>query len=148
MAKLNSKFRYMYDADPSVALVAKDHAAKTATFNGTAITLDKVLGYWNAGSENLADHTFPIVINVEAIDKTTGDETYTIDLEVGPVGFATSVKTGKVTVTGAGQYVILVDVPTLVAMKSDAAAIRLAYTLAGTTPSITSHAFIGGAILR
>jgi len=148
MAKMNSKFKYMYDAAPASALIVKDHVAKTASFNGPAITLDKVGGYWNAEDPILADSTVAIAINVEAADKTTGDETYTIELEAGPVGFATSIKTGKVTVPGPGQYVILVDFDTLKAQKPDVAAIRLAATLAGTTPSITAHAWIAGKIIR
>ena len=148
MAKMNSKFKYMYDADASVSLIAKDHAAKTATFNGTALALDKVLGYWNTSSNELADSTFAIAINVEETDEGTGDETYVIELEAGPSGFATSIKTGKVTVNGPGQYVIPVDIDTLKAQKSDIAAIRLAVTIGGTTPSIKLHAWNAGAIIR
>ncbi|ARK07409.1 hypothetical protein LAV_00009 [Sphingobium phage Lacusarx] len=148
MAKMNSKFKYMYDAAPASALIVKDHVAKTASFNGPALVLDKVLGYWNDADPILADSTVAIAINVEAADTTTGDETYELELEAGPVGFATSVKTHKVTVTGPGQYVVLVDFDTLKAMKADVAAIRIAATLAGTTPSLTAHAWIAGAIIR
>lgn len=148
MAKMKSKFKYMFDAAPESALITKDHVAKTASFTGNVLVLDKVGGYWNAATNELADSTFAIAINVEAVDHTTGDETYTIDLEAGPVGFATSVKTGRVTVNGTGQYVILVDFDTLQAMKADIGAIRLSATLAGTTPSITAHAWVAGAILR
>ena len=33
MAKMNSKFKYMYDAAPAVALEAKGSEARTATFD-------------------------------------------------------------------------------------------------------------------
>lgn len=146
MAKMNSPFKYMYDAAPEAAVVAKDHVAKTATFNGAAFTLDTLHGHWTSGE--LADTTFPVVVNVEALDKTTGDETYTLELEFGPAGFGSSIKPQKLVVAAPGQYVFLVDIDTLKAVKNDIAAFRLVGTLAGTTPSITLHAFIGGAIAR
>lgn len=148
MAKMNSKFKYMYDAAPASELIAKDGVAKTATFNGTAIALDKLNGYWAHNNNGiLADDVFAIAVNVAALDATTGDETYTIELEAGPVGFATSIKTSKLTVSAPGQYAILVDMDTIKAMKADVGAIRLAVTLAGTTPSITLNAWIAGAII-
>jgi hypothetical protein len=145
MSRMNSKFRYMYDAAPASALIAKDGAAHVATFNGTAIALDELDGYWN--TNELADEVFAIAVNVTAIDHTTGDETYTVELEFGPAGFATSVKTSKLTIGAVGQYAILVDAATLRAMKADGNTIRLVGTLAGTTPSITLHAWIAGAIV-
>lgn len=146
MSKLKSKFRYMYDAAPASTLVAKDAVAKTASFNGSAIVLDELNGYWNNAGE-LADAVFAVAVNVTAMDTTTGDEAYTVELEFGPAGFATSVKSHKLTITKTGQYVILVDVDTLRAMKADGAAIRLAGTLAGTTPSITLHAWLAGSVI-
>lgn len=149
MAKMNSQFKYMYDAAPSVALVAKDHQAHTGSFNGTAIILDKLGGYWNTNdARSLADTTFAIVLNVEAIDTTTGDETYTAAIEFGPVNFATSVKPNVVTIKRPGQYVMLVDADTVAFMNNDVAAMRLAVTAGGTSPSITLHAFVGGAIIN
>jgi len=148
MAKMNSKFKYMYDAAPASALIVKDHAAKTASFDGPAVVLDKVLGYWNVADPILADSTVAIAINVEEVETSTGDETYELALEVGPEGFATSVTTHTVTVTGPGQYVMLVDFDTIKAMKDDAAAVRIAGTLGGTTPSIKLHAWFAGAIIR
>lgn len=147
MAKLKSNFKYMLDAAPAITF--RDAAAAPITADGTtaAITLDKVGGYWNNANE-LADSTFAVVINVSALDKTTGDETYVINLEAGPVGFATSVVVGTVTVTKTGQHVILVDVDTIRKSKADAAALRLAVDVTGTTPSIDFVAFIAGAIIR
>lgn len=151
MAKMNSQFKYMYDAAPSVALVAKDHIAKTASFNGVSVALDTVGGYWNAPrgakSRILADTTFAVVINVEEVDTAT-DEAYTAAVEFGPLGFADSVKIGELKITKPGQYVILVDADTVAFMQEDVAAMRLAVTAEGTTPSITLHAFIGGRIIN
>jgi hypothetical protein len=149
MAKMNSQFKYMYDAAPSIALVAKDHAEHAGSFNGVAIVLDKLGGYWNTpDARSLADTTFAVVVNVEAIDTTTGDETYVAEIEFGPLGFATSVKPNRVEIKGPGQYVMLVDADTVAFMKQDVAAMRLAVTAAGTTPKIKLHAFIGGRIIN
>lgn len=146
MAKLKSNFKYMLDAAPAITFRDAAAAAFTADGNTAAITLDEVGGYWN--TNELADSTFAVVINVSALDETTGDETYKINLEAGPVGFASSVVVGTVTVTETGQHVILVDVDTIRKSKADAAALRLAVDVAGTTPSIDFVAFIGGAIIR
>lgn len=146
MSKMNSKFKYMLDAAPAITFRDGDAAAVTATGNSAAIALDQLDGYWNSGE--LADSTFAIVVNVLALDEVTGNETYTLELEAGPVGFGSSIKTDKLTISETGQYVMLVDIDTIVKMKADTAALRLAATLAGTTPSITYTAFIAGAILR
>lgn len=148
MAKMNSKFKYMFDAAPSVALVAAGTAAQTATFNGTTIALDKLDGYWNTEGE-LADQTFAVAINVTDVDTVTGDETYTLELQFGDdAAFTNSVKTHSAVVTGPGQYVFLVDIDTVTALLDDASHMRLAGTLAGTTPSITLVSWIAGGIIR
>lgn len=147
MAKMNSKFKYMYDAAPSVALEAKGGAARTATFDGEALELDQLNGYWN--SNELADQTFAVAVNIDALDVAEGDETYALELEFGDdAAFTNSVKTHTVAVGGTGQVVFLVDIDTVRAMLDTAAFVRLAGTLGGTTPSITFHAFIAGAIIR
>jgi hypothetical protein len=150
MAKMNSKFKYMYDAAPASALARKDHSARTGSFNGDALVLDKLDGYWTEKAKGgiLADTTFAVAINVENIDTTNGDESYKLELEFGPVGFASGVKPYSVIVKAPGQYVMLVDADTVKALKADVGAMRLVGTLGGTTPSITLHAWIAGAILR
>lgn len=147
MAKMNSKFKYMLDAAPSITFRAPGSAAVTADAASDAITLDALDGHWNTEGE-LADTTFAIVVHVTALDATTGDETYAIELEAGPAGFGSSIKPQKFVVTETGQYVMLVDIDTLKALKADVAALRLAVDVGGTTPSITYNAYIAGAILR
>jgi hypothetical protein len=148
MSKLGTKFRYMYDAAPAAELIAKDGAAHTATFNGPTKVLDVVGGYWNNAHE-LADQAFAVAVNVAALDATTGDETYTVELEFGDAGYAHSVKTHKIVVTKPGQYVFLVDVPTAKKALGVNALneFRAVVTLAGTTPSITLNAWMAGQII-
>lgn len=147
MAKLKSNFKYMLDAAPSITFRDGSAAALTADASTAAIVLDTLDGYWNTNNE-LADSTFAVVINVNALDEVTGDETYVINLVAGPVGFATSTVVGTVTVTETGQHVILVDVDTVRKSVPNAAALRLNVDVSGTTPSIDFTAFIGGAIIR
>lgn len=146
MTKMNSNFKYMLDAAPSITFRDGAAAAITADTNTSAITLDQLDGYWTSGE--LADQTFAVVVNVESLDEVTGDETYVLNLVAGPVGFATSVNVGTITVTETGQHVFLVDLDTVKKSKSDAAALRIAVDVGGTTPSIKFTAFIAGAIIR
>lgn len=144
MSFLNTKFQYMYDAAPAVSLRAKTDAQLTATAAGAALALDQVEGYWNNGE--LADKTFAVVVNVTAVDP---DGTYDIELQGGPAGFASNKVLGALKgITTPGQYVLLVDVKTAVALKADLAAIRLNTVITDTdgaganVPGITFHAWL------
>lgn len=149
MAKMNSKFKYMYDAAPSIKLAPNDGVAVTADTNFTPYALDQLNGYWNTQGE-LADQTFAVVINVDSIDTTTGDETYVFSLQFGDaVGFGSGTTiTHRIAVTGPGQYVALVDIDTVKAMLDDATHMRLQLDVTGTTPIAVFKAFIAGAIIR
>lgn len=143
MANMNTSHRYIYDAAPSTLFRARTAAAIAATGNSNEVVLDKLDGYWNTKGE-LADETLAVIVNVVAADRTTGNETYVLDLVAtdGAGNAQTAVNLGGVTVTGPGQYVILVDVATQKLVDADFAGLRLATTLAGTTPSLTYHAWI------
>lgn len=141
MSIMKSKFKYMYDAAPSITLRAKSSAAVIADANSDVIVLDTLQGYWT--NNELADQTFAVIVNVEAVDHVTGDETYKLDLQFGPIGFASNAVIGTLAaIPGTGQYIILVDADTARAVKADGAAIRLALDVNGTTPSITYYAWI------
>ena len=147
MAKLKSNFKYMLDAAPAITFRNAAAAPITADASTAAIVLDTLDGYWNTNNE-LADSTFAVVINVNALDEATGDETYVLNLVAGPVGFGTSTVVGTVRVVETGQYVILVDADTVRKSVPNAAALRIDVDVTGTTPSIDFVAFIGGAIIR
>ncbi len=147
MAKMNSKTKYMLDAAPSITFRAPGLTTLTADTASDAITLDALDGYWNTAGE-LADTTFAIVIHVTSLDFTTGDETYDISLEAGPVGFASSIKPQVIRVPAVGQYVMLVDIDTIKKLKATTEALRLALDVSGTTPIIAYNAYIAGAIIR
>lgn len=66
MTNMNSKYRYMFDADPSVSLLAQSDVAHVATFTGTTHVFDVLDGYWNNG--DFADESLAIVINVTDVE--------------------------------------------------------------------------------
>jgi hypothetical protein len=148
MGKFNSAYKYMYDAAPEVALVPKDHAAHAASFAGAAVALPQVQGWWNQ-PQYPAANVFAIAVNVEALDHTTGDETYSLAIEFGTDGtFGTKVVSHTLAAKKPGQLAALVDMDTIVALLGAApTAVRVNATLAGTTPSITLHAWLAGSIV-
>lgn len=148
MAKFNSKFKYMYDAAAPSALIVKDGVAHTASFNGNTIIMPAVQGWWNQ-PQYPADYAFAVAVNVDALDFTTGDETYTVELEWGTKtgDFTNSIKTHKAVLKATGQIAFLVDMDTVLALKPDAFSVRLAMTLAGTTPIATLYGWLAGQII-
>lgn len=147
MSKLHSKFQYMYDAAPAASLRAKGLAAVTATTALDGLNLDALNGYWNTDGE-LADKTLAVVVNVTDVDP---DGTYDIELQAGPVGFASNKVIGVLKgITAEGQYVLLVDVATAQALKADTEALRLNVVVTDTdgagagVPGIAFHSWIAG----
>lgn len=148
MAIMKSKFKYMLDEAPSITLRAKSAAAITSTANSTVYALDQLDGYWN-NQEELADQTFAVVVNVDALDFADDDETYTLTLVFGnDASFTANVTTHTLAVTSTGQHVLLVDLDTVRMLLPDATHMRITATLAGTTPSLDYHAYIAGQIIR
>lgn len=143
MSKMNTKHRYIYDAAPATLFRARTAPAITATANSTEVVLDQLDGYWNTAGE-LADETVAVIVNVTAIDATTGDETYSFALKAtdGASAVQASVGLGTLAVNKTGQYVFLVDVATAKLCDSDVAGLIVTATLAGTTPSIAYHAWM------
>lgn len=108
----------------------------TATSAGAVITVTQLSG--TGGTITDADTT------ISETAFAGNDETYTLAVEVGPVGFATSVIPVSYTISKIGQYRFFLDMDTIRAVKADAAAIRIKGTLAGAAPSLTAYAWIAG----
>lgn len=91
---------------------------------------------------------FKAIFFVTAMDKTTGDETYTLTVETDSVAaFSDSpVEVGRVVVTGTGVWEVPLSGMAVEQRDADAAAIRVKATLAGTTPSITYGAYLAPAV--
>lgn len=134
--KMNSRFRFMYDAAAAASLRPRAQADITADAVGAELTLDTLTGYWTPGTE-LADQTFAVVANVTKVDHTTGDETYVLNLTTNNNVVVATAKVNKV-----GQYVLFVDTQTLRLSDPTAASISLDADVGGTTPILNFHAFL------
>lgn len=82
---------------------------------------------------------FKAVIDVTAIDRTTGDETYVFSVEADTaVGFSTPVAVATLpAITAAGQYEIPLSAALIEQHEAGATHLRLKATIGGTTPSLT-----------
>ena len=116
------------------ALMLRDGAAAaiTSTSAETAIAL---------GVRTVEE--FYVVINVSALDHTTGDETYTITVETdSAVAFPSATTVASLTVTATGTYELPLTGPFIAQTDPTAAAIRVKATLGGTTPILKYGAWI------
>ncbi len=89
---------------------------------------------------------FDVVIFVDAIDTTSGTETYTLNLQSVDLNKAnpTNVPGGSVTITSAlvGQPIVLkIDPENIGLVDADAAFLQIAADVGGATPSISYYAF-------
>lgn len=142
----NSLVRRNYDAASSALLKAS--AAVTSTTTQTAIDLGELDGaWWHDG--NVTPHgQFIVCVLVSALDTANSDETYTVSLVVDDTSnMGDSPATiASYTITAVGYYEFVVDSATIPVVNSDTSGTSkwLAYkeTLGGTTPSITSQAWI------
>ncbi len=131
----------IYEAD--LAFRAPGSVAVTAgAVIGSPIKLDKMAAMRTGAQRNkLASQSYEIVVVVSALDRTTGDETYTFTVETG--GASPAVKVAELTgITKAGQYVITIDAATIEALDATHTHIELNLAVAGTTPSITFAAWL------
>jgi hypothetical protein len=135
--KMNSRFRQMFDAAADTLFRGRTAADVTATADSAVVNLDKLQGYWTDGNE-LADQTIAVIVNALKVDKTTGDETYKVDLVTNN---GVVVATAKI--TGVGQYVLFVDGATLQQSDPTAASLKITATLGGTTPILNYAAWLG-----
>lgn len=119
---------YPYDAN----LVLHDATAKTADGAGST-------AYYDIGAA--ARMPAVAVVNVTALDETTGDETYDVIIQgCAASDFSSGVKQlGSMTIDATGRYTILFD--------NDQGGtvyryVRAYFDVAGTTPSITANVFL------
>jgi len=122
-----------FTVDSALTLRSFTDGAITATTAAAGIAFDAR----HAGA-------FHVVVDVTALDTTSGNETYRVSIETdASAAFSgTPVEIGAVTVTSTGRHVLTIDQDLVAKLDPDAAAIRVKATLAGTTPSIVYGAFI------
>lgn len=110
------------------ALRLESSITKTATFNGTSF--DQGSGFAPGG----IGMAVAAVVNVSAIDSTTGDETYSAQLEESSDNATFTAAGPSVSLTATGAK----SVPGFISKRYN----RVKLTLAGTTPSITYEAWL------
>jgi hypothetical protein len=138
-----SAVRHQYDA--SLALQAPGSVAITATAPTSALDLYEITGSPYGALNGLNGlGSFDLVLYVGALDHTTGDETYTVQIEVADEAASwTVVESFLLATAQIGEVLAFPLQPaTLAAFAGDAAQIRLNVVLAGTTPSLTYWAFL------
>lgn len=135
-----SEVNFIYDAEN--AFRAPGLAALTTSGVVGVKPLDKLVNLRPSFQRNkLGAEGYKIVIVVEALDRTTGDETYTLVAEVGAAG-SPATKVGEVAVNGRGQFVLALDSATIEKLDANREVLELNLAVAGTTPSITFSAWL------
>lgn len=141
MANMNSKVKFQVDKEASVTLRATAAAAITATTAETGKTLNNGEAFWNTGITPY--QTLAVNLLVKSIDRTTGDETYTLSVEVSNLVGGTYTEVARITgLTAVGAYTLLLDVDTVKKLVPTAAFIRINATLGGTTPILDYDAYL------
>lgn len=134
-----SRSRYQYDA--ALALQAYNSAAVTADAASNSIALQRNVHH--SLPAGISYGQFAVVLDVQALDKTTGDETYVVNVEVGTdATFGTKATAHSFTVTGLGCVHAILDTQTIEKLLPNAKFIRTAVDVGGTTPSITYASYV------
>jgi hypothetical protein len=137
---MHSEVTYIYDA--ANAFRAPGSAALTATGVVGTVALDKLVNVRPSSQRNkLGARGYDIVIAVQTIKTSAGDEVYTLRLETGVAGAPATV-VGSVVVTAPGQYVICLDARTIEKLDANHEVLELNMTAAGTAPSIKFTAWL------
>lgn len=146
MSIKTSKVRFNIDA----ANFLRDEAqgAITASTNTGSKPLGALDSEWAAG-ELAMPQQVAVVLFVDTLDKTTGDETYKFEVEVASSDtFADKKVVATLDVGSVGVKEILVAKETVLDKLPTAAHIRVAATLAGTTPSVKFAAMLSPIVGR
>jgi len=145
-----SRVSMQYDGAANVLLRNVADGAETSTATETAVPLNMLdAAYWQSGNKEVPHGKFEIGVHVTALDKTTGDETYTLALLVDDVAAMndTPAVVHQFAVTATGFYKFLLDSKTITDLMADKSGtdmwLAIRATLDGTTPSITYGAWIG-----
>lgn len=146
-----SKVKYQLDVDPSVTLRNAADGAETATATEAAISLKQLdTAYWHG--KEIPNGNMVVVINVTALDKTTGDETYQLSLLVDDTANLSDnpVAVASIPVNAIGTYNVIVDSKSIPVLDPDASGtdkwMAIRATLGGTTPSISYGAWLAKSI--
>jgi hypothetical protein len=139
--------RQRFPVDSLLVLQSQDSGPVTSTAPSSySIRLDVVTTYWNSESADL--QTLSVELDIASMDFSSGDETYTFNLEVATTpAFNAPVVVASQPAFNAGRHIVSVERPSIQdALGSNATDgyLRLKAVLGGTTPSVTYSAFVSG----
>ena len=125
-------FTATFDKELELRNVADGAETSTAAEQAVALDADKF------------DLCFVAVVNVTAIDRTTGDETYVLTIEADTAStFGSAVVVATLpAITTVGRYEIPLSGALIEQHEPGATHVRIKATLGGTTPSITYGAHL------
>jgi hypothetical protein len=130
-----SEVTFLYDAQNKFR--APGQPALTASGVIGTLPLDKLVAQRpNSQRNRLGAEGYNIIVVVNSIDKTGGDEVYTLQAKVGAVGAENTI-VGALNISSTGQYVLELDSKTIMHQDADHASIKLELVAAGTTPIIS-----------
>lgn len=151
MTVTSSRVRALLDTDASVTLRNVTDGAETSTATETAVSLNELdNAFWDDGNQ-IPYGTFTVAIHVTAIDRTTGDETYTLALLVDDTSNLSDspVTVASISISQVGYYTLVVDSKNIPLLDPDTSGtdkwLAIRATLGGTTPSITYGAWLAKA---
>ena len=134
-----SRSRFPYDA----ALVMQAYGTAAVTADGASNGLELQRNAHHSLPAGIAYGQFAVVLDVLALDETTGDETYVVNVEVGTdATFATKATVHSFTVDATGARSVILDTVDIEKALSGAKFIRTAVDVGGTTPSITYASYV------
>jgi hypothetical protein len=145
MANMATKARYLLDAESKVTLRPEASAALVAagTVNEAAVSLDALSSYWDNGV--VPHEMVDVVFNVSSALFTT-NETYNLQVEVADnAGFSVNVlKVAELSNVASklGQYVLKLDVKTVLKLSPNAKFLRVKSVTVGTAPNLDYSAFL------
>lgn len=145
-----SRVNEIIDLADAVTLRDIADGAETATATETGKSLSELrAAYWH--NKEIPHGVFKVVFNVTAVDRTTGDEAYTLALVVDDTADMSDNPSviASLAITTAGVYTMFVDSKNIPQIDPDTSGtdkwIAARATLGGTTPIITYGAWIARA---
>lgn len=141
-----SAVRFPIDAEN--ILRAESAGAITAAEASGSKPLGALSAYWNEG-ELASPLQLAVVLFVTALDLTTADETYRVDVEVASTEtFADAEVVVSSEIKKVGQHVVAFTREQILDALATAAHVRVKITPAGTTPSIDYWAILSPLVDR
>lgn len=138
MSVNSSRVSTLPDAEQSVVLRDVNSGAETSTYTETPVKLSEVSGYWQ--DKALPSGQLRVTVDVTALDRSNGDESYTISLRVDDTSDHSNapITIASISPVATGSYVLGVNLDSLNIALPTASALWLAVRLqvSGTTPSI------------